>query len=123
MSLRAGMSELISIFRAGVSDLGTAAFTDDRAQQILDARRLDFWQSALSPIALQITAGSVTYRVYAARHRNLEGTASGSIVFRLYDGNGTAITSGVSSSDRPIPSRTCISSVFPSNIRTPHIVL
>jgi len=94
MSARDGMSELIGLFRSGVADPGTVYFTDDRAQQILDARRRDFWQDPLTPVSAQVAVGSVEYKVYFARFRYLEGTASGSTCFRLYGGNGSAITAG-----------------------------
>lgn len=93
MSARTGMSELIGLFRNGVADTGTVYFTDDRAQQILDARRLDFWQDPLTPVTAQVAVGSVEYKVYLSRYRYLEGTADASY-FRLFDGNGTAITTG-----------------------------
>lgn len=94
MSARTGMSELIGLFHNGVADTGTVYFTDDRAQQILDARRMDFWQDPLTPVSAQVAVGSVEYKVYFSRYRYLEGTASGSSYFRLFDGNGTAITTG-----------------------------
>lgn len=85
------MSELIGMFRVGVADTGTVAFTDDRVQQLLDTRRLDFWQHPLAPVVTQVGVGSVEYKVYLSHYRNIEGTA-GTAYFRLYDGNGSAVT-------------------------------
>src|SRR5689334_6497556 len=94
MSARAGMSELIGLFRSGVADAGTIYFTDDRREQKLDGRPLGHWQDAMRPVTVQVAVGSVEYKVYRSRYRYLEGTASGSTAFRLYDSLGSAIASG-----------------------------
>lgn len=94
MAARAGMTNLIARWRRMVSDTGTVAFTDDRAQEILDGERLDFYQEPLTVTPQQVASGSVGYHVYTAPFRNLEGTASGTVAFRLYDSLGTVITSG-----------------------------
>lgn len=93
MAARSGMTSLITQFRGMVDDAGTAIFTDDRAQEILDNNRLDFYQVPLVVTPQQV-AGSVTYKIYAAPYGNLEGTASYCEGFRLYDSVGSAITSG-----------------------------
>lgn len=92
MAARSGMADIISQWRAMVGNVGTATLTDDRAQQILDGNRYDFWQQPLSVQPLQVAAGSVVYKVYLSPYANLEGTASGTVAYRLYDSNGTAIT-------------------------------
>lgn len=94
MALRAGMMSLILQWREMVNDAAGDAFTDTRAQQILDQYRLDFYQEPLTVTAQQIAAGTVGYHVYQSIHQNLEGTASGTVAFRLYDSLGTVITSG-----------------------------
>jgi len=94
MAARDGMSSLISQFRNLVSDTGTVAFTDDRAQEVLDAHRIDFYQQPLVVTAQQIASGTVVYHVYTAPYGNLEGTASGTAAFRLHDSVGSSITTG-----------------------------
>ena len=92
MAARSGMSALISQWRAMCGGVGTATISDDRAQQILDNARYDFWQEPLQVQPLTIAAGSVVYKVYNSPYQNLEGTASGTVAYRLYDSNGTAWT-------------------------------
>lgn len=94
MAARSGMANLITQFRSLVDDAGTAVFSDDRAQEILDYRRIDFYQDALVVTPQQIAAGTVGYHVFTSAYANLEGTASGTVAFRLYDSNGSVITSG-----------------------------
>jgi len=88
------MQYLVTRFRSSVNDLTYDAFADDRVQDILDARRSDFFQSPLTVVSQQIALGTVEYHVYTARYRYLEGTASGTVAFRLYDSSGSAIASG-----------------------------
>lgn len=94
MAVRSGMVDLISQFRNLVDDAGTVSFTDDRAQQILDNHRFDFYQLPLAVTPQQVAPGSVTYQVYTAAYGNLEGTASGTAAFRLFDSSGSAVSSG-----------------------------
>lgn len=94
MTARSGMTELVSRFRYGVNDSGTAYFQDDRIQQILDSHRTDFYQEPLVVSSQQIALGTVVYTVYTSHYRNIEGTASGTAVFRLYDSSGSVISSG-----------------------------
>lgn len=93
MSARSGMTTLINQFRSLIGNAGTAVFTDDRVQEILDNHRIDFYQNQLT-ITPQEINNTVIYKVYSSQHTNLEGTASGSVAFRLYDSNGSTITSG-----------------------------
>jgi len=76
-----------------VNDSGTVYFTDERAEDILDRNRLDFYGLSLDPQSRQVD-GSVWYTVYRGQYGFLEGSASGTTAFRLQDSNGTAITSG-----------------------------
>lgn len=93
MAARSGMTSLITQFRSMVDDAGTAVFTDDRAQEILDNNRFDFYQVPLV-VTPQQAVGSVVYTVYTGPYSNLEGTASGTVAFRMYDSAGSVITSG-----------------------------
>lgn len=92
MAARTGMAELITAWRAMVGAVGTATISDDRAQQILDNARYDFYQEPLQAQPLTIGSGTVVYKVFASPYTNLEGTASGTVAFRLYDSFGTAWT-------------------------------
>lgn len=92
MAARSGMADIITEWRAIVGNVGTATLSDDRAQQILDNARYDFWQESLHVQPLTIASGSVVYKIYLSPHGNLEGTASGTVAYRLYDSNGTALT-------------------------------
>lgn len=92
MAVRSGMTNLISRWRALVNDGSANAFDDERAQQILDARRFDFYQEPLTVQPVQVGSGTVQYRVYTSRYQNLEGTASGTDAFRLYDSLGSAVS-------------------------------
>lgn len=99
MAARSGMTSLISQFRSLVDDTGTVAFTDDRAQEILDGNRFDFYQEPLTVTAQQIATGTVNYHVYTSQYKRLEGTASGTTAFRLYDSTGSAIATGYTLDD------------------------
>jgi hypothetical protein len=94
MSARSGMASLITQFRRLTDDAGTAIFTDDRVQEIFDNNRFDFYQDPLTVTAQQIASGTVGYHVYTSAYNNLEGTASGTVAFRLYDSRGTVLTTG-----------------------------
>jgi len=93
MAARTGMSSLISQFRNLVADTGTVSFTDDRAQQILDNRRFDFYQQPLVVTAQEIE-GTVQYFTYAVGYKFLEGTATVG-AFRLYDSTGEEMGAGL----------------------------
>jgi hypothetical protein len=88
------MTNLLEQFAAMVADTEFSSFTTQRAQDILDRHRLDVYQEPLSWTAQQVATGSVVYHVFTSQHRNLEGTASGTVAFRLYDSQGTAVTTG-----------------------------
>jgi len=92
MAARSGMTTLISQWRSMVGGVGTATISDDRAQEILDGNRFDFWKEPLQVQPLTIAAGSIVYKVFQSPYLNLEGTASGTVAWRLYDSNGTAKT-------------------------------
>lgn len=91
MAARSGMADLISQWRSMVGNVGTATLSDDRAQQILDDNRYDFWQQPLAVQPLEV-GGSVVYKIYLSPYKNLEGTASGTVAYRLYNSGGTAVT-------------------------------
>jgi hypothetical protein len=94
VSVRQGMTNLITQVAALVNDTSYSSFTQQRIQEILDSYRFDFYQEPLAVTAQQIAAGTVSYHVYNSQYKRLEGTASGTTAFRLYDSTGSAITSG-----------------------------
>lgn len=97
MAARTGMVNLIGRWRRMVDDAGTAVWTDDQAQQLLDGQRVDFWREALQPIATGPAAN--IYQVYRARYRDLESATSGTMVWRVYDGAGATIGTADYSAD------------------------
>lgn len=90
---RDGMGNLISRWRRMVDDAGTAIWSNDQAQAILDNHRQDFYQVALDVTPRQIAAGTVHYTVYSTPGvlKNLEEEPSGSAAWRLYDSTGATI--------------------------------
>ena len=88
MAARTGMSTLISTWRRLVDDKGTAVWTDDEAQEILDMHRIDFWAELLVSVPKIMPGGSINDLAYLCNYKNLEGTASGSSAWRLYDAVG-----------------------------------
>lgn len=90
---RAGMATLITRWRRMVDDQGTAVWSADEAQELLDTFRVDVYAHELTP-APQVVSGTTLYKVHLAAFENLETAASGTAGFRLYDANGSAISSG-----------------------------
>lgn len=90
---RAGMSDLIARWRRMVDDQGTAVWTADEAQELLDTFRTDVYAHELTP-ASQHVSGTTVWKVYFSDFENLETAASGTAGFRLFDANGSAISSG-----------------------------
>ena len=78
---------------------------DWEAQDILDAHRGELWEKALAPVPVPLT-GTVVYQTYLVGAQNVEGTASGTTAWRLYDSNGTAATGYTLDSQRGIVSFT-----------------
>lgn len=91
MAARDGMANLILQVRRLVNDTGTADWTDDEVQDALDRYRLDVVGECLTPAPTEVD-GEVVYTVYMLRHKDVEGTASGTEAWRLYDSNGSAAT-------------------------------
>lgn len=87
---RSGMDNLISRWRRMVDDAGTAVWSDDQAQELLDDNRVTVYAESLTAIA-QDTGTTVTYTVYHSRYGNQEELASGITVWRLFDASGSTI--------------------------------
>lgn len=97
MAARTGMAGLISRWRRLVDDPESEVWTDDQAQQILDGQRVDFWREPLQPIATGPSAN--IYQVYRSRYRDMESAASGTMVWRVYDGAGATIGTAAYTTD------------------------
>jgi hypothetical protein len=76
-----------------VNDSAGSVWTDAEALTLLDSYRTDVCQGQLQP-APQYDGGTLVYRVHVAGWENLEEAATGTAAFRLYDANGSAISSG-----------------------------
>ena len=87
---RAGMAYILSDLRRMVDDAGTAVWSDDDLQAVLDDCRTDFWELELRP-APRPWGGSEIWTVYVAGYTWLEGAESGTAAWRVYDANGSAI--------------------------------
>lgn len=90
---RDGMADLISRWRRMVDDQGTAVWSADEAQELLDTFRTDIYAHELTP-APQHIGGTTQYKVHMSSFENLETASSGTAAFRLFDANGSAISSG-----------------------------
>jgi hypothetical protein len=90
MAARAGMANLISRWRRLVGGAGTAVFTDDEAQEILDAHRRDL---VAVPLTMEphYAEGVWEYKVYHIGAGNLEEASSGADAWEMRDANGMAI--------------------------------
>lgn len=87
---RAGLTDLISEFRLSVNEAGTAVFTDDNIQTLLDQSSKDYYDYPIYPKS-QYENGQTVYRKYNLVPF-LEGTASGTASVRLTNSGGTVVT-------------------------------
>lgn len=103
MAIRQGLTSIVNELRR-MADVGTAEYTvagsaywsDDDLQKALDRRSVLYHRIPLEPVP-DFVNGNTEYRRYElTRPRDLpiEGTASGTVWFRLYSGQGTTITTG-----------------------------
>lgn len=93
MSARAGMLNLLARWRRMVNDTAGSVWNDTEAQELLDTYRIDIYAGELEA-APQNVGSTTVYKVHMSPWENLEETASGTANFRLYDANGSAISSG-----------------------------
>lgn len=94
---RSGMANLISVWRNYVDDAGTSTWTNLEAQTILDYERRDIFGELLTYVPQPISSGgtsSTIYTVYHTVHRNLEESSSGTNAWRVYDSNGSVVSTG-----------------------------
>lgn len=99
MAARSGMTTLITDLRAmaavGTADFsvnGTSYFTDDHLEDILDRHAVHYTRHRLDAEPENIGGTTVYYR-YVLPAPTLEGTASGTAVWRLENSAGSAFAS------------------------------
>lgn len=90
---RAGLTYLLRLWRRNVNDVGTLIWTDAEATALLDDFRSDYHRVLLQPLSA-LVGGSVVYQRYSSTLRNLEGSSSGTVAFRLHDSLGSLISTG-----------------------------
>lgn len=88
MAARAGMYTLIDRLR-GMTNAGTADWTDDALQDVLDARRVDLNRAPLTP-DYEYVNGTATWHDYYAPLGNFEEATSGSQYWRVENSAGEA---------------------------------
>lgn len=108
MTARSGMSTLITDLR-GMTDVGTAEFTaggvvwftDDQLEDVLD-RHVVHYTRHLLPAMPEDIGGTAIYKRYQLPTSNLEGTASGTAVWRLENSAGSAFAYADFEIDHPL---------------------
>lgn len=91
MAARTGMIDLILRVRRMVNDTGASVWNDDEVQQVLDAHVEQVHSYPLPVTAEQIGVNEVTYQDYYLPFGNVEGTASGTVHWRVFDSVGETI--------------------------------
>lgn len=98
MSARTGLSDIIETVRSH-ANLGTADYSiihsggtitlwsDEEVQKVLDRHRTDIYREPLTKFPDHL-GGSIDYKIYQSRHKNLESVESGTAIFYLEDGAG-----------------------------------
>jgi hypothetical protein len=105
MAARSGMTTLITDLR-GMADVGTAEFsaggvtwfTDDQLEDVLDRHAHHYTRHRLEALPENIGGTTVYYR-YGLPTPSLEGTASGTAVWRLENSAGSAFSAAAFSID------------------------
>lgn len=86
---RSGMSDLITRVRS-LTNAGTALFSDDQVQDVLDRHRTDVVHEPLVPDDGWLDGGAVEWKVFRSRYGQYEATEGGTAVFVVTDGAGNA---------------------------------
>lgn len=89
MAARSGMEHLITIVRSW-ANAGTAEYDDDAIQGVLDRHRADFRFQPLMARPYAVI-NDERYQDFYYPQRYVEGTASGTIAWRVQDSTGAAI--------------------------------
>lgn len=99
MTARTSMTSLITTLR-GFTNSGTADFSDDTLQQVLDRYKTDLRDVLLSPYAVTVSPGVAEYKDYQAPIGWFESTDSGgSARFVVGNGLGTVFGTALWSAD------------------------
>ncbi len=93
MAARSGMSNLITRWRRMVDDAGTAVWSDDSAQELLDLHSTRLAHHPVSPEPWYRPSNTVEYKLYPIGWANLEESASGTARWYVFDGDGDAAPS------------------------------
>ncbi len=92
MAARPGLAWIIAEWRRLVSDPGTAVWTDDEAQALLERHQEVHVHTPLIPMP-QPEGGSTVWKVYVLPGPYWEEPTSGTQWFRITDANGSVIPS------------------------------
>ena len=101
MAARSGMTNLIQTMR-GMCDLGTvdytvsgsAYWTDDQIQTVMDSHRIDIWREPMAIIENYTSGGTAVYKHYQSEYTNYEETTGGTDIFYIEETDGDNITTG-----------------------------
>lgn len=85
---RSGMSNLLARVRSMVDDAGTAVWTDDQLQDVLDQHKLRVWRERLEMEKTYVNASTTEYRRYHSRWGDYEEVTSGTAYFQIEDSSG-----------------------------------
>ena len=83
---RDGMSNLLARLRPMVDDAGTAIFSDDELQTILDTRKQRVYKERLQYEVTSTGAGAAEYTLYHSHFGNYE--EGGTVYFQIADSGG-----------------------------------
>ncbi len=89
MAARAGMLTLITRLR-GMTNAGTADWSDEALQDVLDARRVDLNRAPLTPDP-EYVSGTTLWHDYYAPLGNFEEASSGAQYWRVENTSGEAV--------------------------------
>jgi len=108
MSARASMADLLLTLRglanAGSAEYtvnGSAYWTDDQLQAVLDRHVTSFRHESLAPLPITGSGGSLTYFDYQCARRFLESTSGGTARFIVQDDTGGTVGTAAYTVDYP----------------------
>jgi hypothetical protein len=85
---REGMSNLLTRFRRLVDDSGTAVWTQDQLQDVLDENKTRVWREPLEVDMTRTSGTTYVYTEYHSRYDNFE--EGGTAYFKIEDSAGSA---------------------------------
>lgn len=85
---RTGMTNLLTRFRRLVDDSGTAVWTQDQLQDILDEHQVRVWRDPLETDQTYTSGTAYVYTEYRSHFRNFE--EGGTAFFKVEDAQGSA---------------------------------